>query len=50
MRTEIIDPNTQQPFKSRKEFELWRDLEHFMNTGRHRRPAKIRWIRKTQAA
>lgn len=51
MKELIIDPYTNKPFKSLKEFELYRDLEYFIQTGKHRRPELIRWkTRKLQVA
>ena len=45
-----IDKYTKKPFRSSKEFELYRDLEYFLRTGKHRRPAEIRWKKPMIAA
>jgi hypothetical protein len=38
-----IDRFTRQPIRSPIEFELYRDLDYFIRTGKHRRPAVLRW-------
>lgn len=45
-----IDKYTKKPIQSLREFDLYRDLEYFIRTGKHRRPAEIRWKRNRIAA